>query len=165
VRGDRSGAKTVNVVASAAQSAQSKLAAKALRFFLDDDRRSAAGDVDDDDDAPRHAKLESVAARHTEMKRQNNNYRKKSRNRERRLERSIKQLARKEYAKCVARPMCRMLIVDIYLCIYIARAHCRQRLNEPDPDRRVNFPAIALIDDPQSFAERLFAVLRRVREP
>ena len=54
------------------------------------------GDEDDDDANPMAAKLESVTARHAEMKRQNNNYRKKSRNRERRLERNIKHLARKE---------------------------------------------------------------------
>jgi protein SDA1 len=74
------GAKTVNVLATAALSPSAKVASRALRFFLSDDK--AANETEEE----RAKKIEELSERYDETHRLNNNYSKKTRNRVAKLE-------------------------------------------------------------------------------
>jgi protein SDA1 len=83
------GAKTVNVLATAALSPIAKVASRALRFFLSDDK--AANETDEE----RAKKIEELSERYDDTHRLNNNYSKKTRNRVAKLEARMQQIARK----------------------------------------------------------------------
>jgi protein SDA1 len=83
------GAKTVNVLATAALSPSAKVASRALRFFLSDDK--AANETEEE----RAKKIEELSERYDDTHRLNNNYSKKTRNRVAKLEARMQQIARK----------------------------------------------------------------------
>lgn len=83
------GSKTVNVLATAALSPISKVASRALRFFLSDDK--AANETEEE----RAKKIEELSERYDETHRLNNNYSKKTRNRVAKLEQRMHYIARK----------------------------------------------------------------------
>lgn len=84
----------MNVLAQAALSMDAKVAARALHFFLSNER----DDERDEADEGNTDELASVTSRRTELERQQNAPKKKSRNRANRLERTVKLLQRREYA-------------------------------------------------------------------